>query len=150
MKISVVIPVYNEEATLGDIVAAVLATPYEKELIMVDDCSTDRSAESAMIGDAWAPAEIAAQVESGGVAKARNDTLTTLVLALLAACAFGLTIATLLLLEFLNFLPKGIDTIFFICVVSLGLVVGRALFERILSLPAVYRGEVPVVRHRRV
>lgn len=73
-----------------------------------------------------------------------------LVLALLSACAFGLTIATLLLLEFLNFLPKGIDTVFFICVVALGLVVGRALFERILSLPAVYRGEVPVVRHRRV
>jgi hypothetical protein len=89
--------------------------------------------------------------------KRRHDTEGTspgedaaLVLALLAACAFGLTIATLLLLEFLNFLPKGIDTIFFICVVSLGLVVGRALFERILSLPAVYRGEVPVVRHRRV
>ena len=72
------------------------------------------------------------------------------VLALLAACAFGLTIATLLMLELLEFLPRGIDTIFFICVVALGLVVGRALFERILSLPAVYRGEVPVVRHRRV
>ena len=89
--------------------------------------------------------------------KRRNDIEGTspgedaaLVLSLLAACAFGLTIATLLMLEFLEFLPKGIDTIFFICVVALGLVVGRALFERILSLPAVYRGEVPVVRHRRV
>jgi len=45
MKISVVIPVYNEEATLEKLVAAVLATPYEKELIMVDDCSSDRSRE---------------------------------------------------------------------------------------------------------
>ena len=45
MKISVVIPVYNEENTLGEIVSAVLATPYEKELIMVNDCSSDRSGE---------------------------------------------------------------------------------------------------------
>jgi glycosyltransferase involved in cell wall biosynthesis len=43
MKISVVMPVYNEENTLEEIVAAVLSTPYEKELIMVDDCSHDRS-----------------------------------------------------------------------------------------------------------
>jgi hypothetical protein len=73
-----------------------------------------------------------------------------LVLSLLAAGAFGLAIVTLLLFEVLEFLPDGIDTIVFICVVLLGLVVGRALFERVLSLPAVYRGEVPVVRHRRV
>ena len=44
----------------------------------------------AVIGDAWAPAEIAAQVESGGVAKARNDTLTTLVLAMLAGAFIAL------------------------------------------------------------
>ena len=45
MKLSVVMPVYNEEATLREIVARVLATPQEKELILVDDCSQDRSAE---------------------------------------------------------------------------------------------------------
>ena len=44
MKLSVVIPVYNEERTLRELVAAVQATPYEKELILVDDCSTDGSA----------------------------------------------------------------------------------------------------------
>ncbi len=45
MKLSVVMPVYNEEATLEEIVGRVLATPYEKELVMVDDGSSDRSRE---------------------------------------------------------------------------------------------------------
>jgi glycosyltransferase involved in cell wall biosynthesis len=44
MKLSIVIPVYNEERTLAALVARVLATPYEKELIVVDDASTDGSA----------------------------------------------------------------------------------------------------------
>ena len=43
MKLSVVIPVYNEEETLAEIVSKVQATPWEKELILVDDCSADRS-----------------------------------------------------------------------------------------------------------
>ncbi len=45
MKLSVVMPVYNEEATLEQIVTAVLATRWEKELILVDDGSSDRSRE---------------------------------------------------------------------------------------------------------
>ena len=45
MKLSVVMPVYNEEATLVEIVDRVLATPFEKELILVDDGSKDRSRE---------------------------------------------------------------------------------------------------------
>jgi len=45
LKLSVVMPVYNEERTLREIVAAVLATPFEKELVLVNDCSKDRSAE---------------------------------------------------------------------------------------------------------
>ena len=45
MKLSVVMPVYNEERTLEEIVRRVLATPYEKELILVDDGSRDRSRE---------------------------------------------------------------------------------------------------------
>jgi glycosyltransferase involved in cell wall biosynthesis len=43
MKLSVVIPVYNEERTLEEIVRRVLATPFEKEIILVDDGSKDRS-----------------------------------------------------------------------------------------------------------
>jgi len=45
MKLSIVMPVYNEERTLAEIVERVLATPYEKELVLVDDASADRSRE---------------------------------------------------------------------------------------------------------
>ena len=41
MKLSVVIPIYNEEETLRLILERVRATPYEKEIILVDDCSQD-------------------------------------------------------------------------------------------------------------
>ena len=43
MKVSILRPVYNEEATLEDITRRVMALPIEKELILVDDCSTDRT-----------------------------------------------------------------------------------------------------------
>jgi glycosyltransferase involved in cell wall biosynthesis len=43
MKLSVVMPVYNERATLKEVVARVLAAPMEIELICVDDGSTDGS-----------------------------------------------------------------------------------------------------------
>jgi glycosyltransferase involved in cell wall biosynthesis len=46
MKLSVVIPCYNEEATIESIVRAVRESPYEpKEIIVVDDCSSDASPE---------------------------------------------------------------------------------------------------------
>jgi glycosyltransferase involved in cell wall biosynthesis len=44
MKISVVIPAYNEQNTILDVVARVQATPFEKEIIVVDDASTDLTA----------------------------------------------------------------------------------------------------------
>ena len=40
-KLSIVIPVYNERETIQDILAAVSATPHRKEIIVVDDGSTD-------------------------------------------------------------------------------------------------------------
>ncbi len=46
MKLSVVMPVYNEQATLSEVVSRVLAVPLEIELICVDDGSTDGSRES--------------------------------------------------------------------------------------------------------
>ena len=45
MKLSIVIPVYNEEQTLRELVARVQATPHDKELILVNDCSKDRTPE---------------------------------------------------------------------------------------------------------
>ena len=45
MKLSVVMPVYNEAATIREIVALVLAVPIEKEILIVDDGSTDGTRE---------------------------------------------------------------------------------------------------------
>jgi glycosyltransferase involved in cell wall biosynthesis len=45
MKLSVVMPVYNEQATLQEVIARVLAVPLEIELICIDDGSTDGSRE---------------------------------------------------------------------------------------------------------
>jgi glycosyltransferase involved in cell wall biosynthesis len=45
MKLSVVMPVYNEQATLQQVIARVLAVPLEIELICVDDGSSDGSRE---------------------------------------------------------------------------------------------------------
>jgi len=42
MKLSIVIPCYNEQHTIASLVAAVNAAPYpDKEIIIVDDCSRD-------------------------------------------------------------------------------------------------------------
>ena len=48
MKLSVVIPVYNEEATLGELLNMVVAAPLPKavselEVVTVDDCSSDET-----------------------------------------------------------------------------------------------------------
>jgi len=45
MKISVVIPVFNEEKTIIDIVNKVQNIDIDKEIIIVDDCSTDSTRE---------------------------------------------------------------------------------------------------------
>lgn len=45
MKLSVVMPVYNERATLRQVIPAVLSVPLEIELLCVDDGSTDGSRE---------------------------------------------------------------------------------------------------------
>ena len=41
MKLSVVIPVYNEKRTLSELICRVEAVKLEKEIIIVDDASTD-------------------------------------------------------------------------------------------------------------
>jgi glycosyltransferase involved in cell wall biosynthesis len=45
MKLSVVIPIYNERRTLREIVERVCSVPFEIELLCVDDGSTDGSRE---------------------------------------------------------------------------------------------------------
>lgn len=45
--LSVVVPVYNEEATLAEVVRKLVAVPSLLEIIIVDDCSTDGTGEVA-------------------------------------------------------------------------------------------------------
>ena len=45
LKLSIVIPVYNERETLETVVAKVNAVDYEKEIILIDDFSTDGTRE---------------------------------------------------------------------------------------------------------
>jgi len=45
VKLSVLVPVYNEEQTLEEVVRRVCAFPVAKEIILVDDGSKDRSRE---------------------------------------------------------------------------------------------------------
>ena len=44
-KLSVVIPVYNEKATIREIIERVFSTAYDKEVIVVDDGSSDGTTE---------------------------------------------------------------------------------------------------------
>ncbi len=43
--LSVVMPAYNEEDTIAEIVGLVLASPYTAELLIIDDASSDRTVE---------------------------------------------------------------------------------------------------------
>jgi glycosyltransferase involved in cell wall biosynthesis len=43
LRVSVVIPCFNEHKTINDLIDRVQAVPVDKEVIVVDDCSTDGS-----------------------------------------------------------------------------------------------------------
>jgi glycosyltransferase involved in cell wall biosynthesis len=45
MKLSIVVPAYNEAGTIHDMLRRVLDTPYDKQIIVVDDGSTDGTRE---------------------------------------------------------------------------------------------------------
>src|SRR5258707_5303331 len=63
-KVSIVIPVYNEKGTIDEILRRVLDTAVRKEVILVDDCSTDGTRQilenmqaRQANGEAFAPAQ---------------------------------------------------------------------------------------------
>jgi glycosyltransferase involved in cell wall biosynthesis len=45
VKLSIIVPVYNEKQTILTILKRIESTPYEKEIIVVDDFSTDGTRE---------------------------------------------------------------------------------------------------------
>jgi glycosyltransferase involved in cell wall biosynthesis len=53
VKLSVIIPVYNERDTVAETIARVRASPVPKEIIVVDDASSDGTAEAiaSLAGD---------------------------------------------------------------------------------------------------
>ena len=44
-RLSVIVPVFNEERTVGEILRRVLAVPVDLEIVIVDDASTDGTAD---------------------------------------------------------------------------------------------------------
>lgn len=45
MRISVIVPVFNERQSILEVIRRVEEAPFEKEIIIVDDCSTDGTAD---------------------------------------------------------------------------------------------------------
>src|SRR5229473_3128504 len=73
-KLSIVIPVYNEKATVEEIFRRVLETPSRKEVIVVDDCSTDGTRQILeSMAQRHASGEAAAPAHDGGDAVELGD-----------------------------------------------------------------------------
>lgn len=62
MKVAAIIPAYNEEPTVGNVVRAVIESGVAHEVIVVDDGSEDRTAEVAR----WAGARVVSLPENRG------------------------------------------------------------------------------------
>ncbi|MDO8530732.1 MAG: glycosyltransferase, partial [Dehalococcoidia bacterium] len=45
MKLSILVPVYNERATIRNVLTRLEQVPYDKEIIAIDDCSTDGTSD---------------------------------------------------------------------------------------------------------
>lgn len=73
-KVSIVVPVYNAEKYLEETVESVRKQTYENwELLLVDDCSSDKSAEvMKRLAERDARIRPVFQPQNGGAAKARN------------------------------------------------------------------------------
>jgi len=65
--LSVVVPVYNEQATLAEVVRKLLSVPFLLEIIIVDDCSTDGTRELAQqLAERHAPVRLIQHERNAG------------------------------------------------------------------------------------
>lgn len=81
--LSVIVPVFDERATIGELIRRVRAAPYDKQIIVVDDGSRDGTAE--ILSDLVAAGEIELVTHSrnlgkgaavrSGLARARGDVI---------------------------------------------------------------------------
>jgi glycosyltransferase involved in cell wall biosynthesis len=77
VRLSVLIPVYNERNTIETILDRVHATPIRKEIICVDDCSTDGTRERLVeLHAAGYIDQLILQQQNGGKGKAIRTALT--------------------------------------------------------------------------
>ena len=75
--LSVVVPVYNEEATLAEIVRRLLTVPHLLEIIIVDDCSTDQTPQIArQLAETYPQVRVARQRRNSGKTAALKTGLT--------------------------------------------------------------------------
>jgi glycosyltransferase involved in cell wall biosynthesis len=76
MKLSIIIPCYNEVNTIGAIVDAVRGSPWpDKEIIVVDDCSNDGTRQK--LENEIEPAGVVAKVFYHGVNQGKGAALRT-------------------------------------------------------------------------
>jgi glycosyltransferase involved in cell wall biosynthesis len=86
-----VIPAYNEEKTLGDVLAVLRAVPLIDQVFVISDGSTDRTAEVARAGGAIC-VELKENVGKGGALKVGVDQAEADVYLFLDADLIGLTV----------------------------------------------------------
>src|SRR5205085_7814671 len=71
--VTVIIPTYNRRRWIGECLDSVRAQTYPRvETLVVDDCSTDGTAEWLRSDPRYAFARVRRQPENGGAARARN------------------------------------------------------------------------------
>ncbi len=91
MEIAVIIPAYNEEKTIGNVLTVLQGSDLVEEIIVVSDGSEDRTVEAASAFDGVKMIELLENRGKGGAVKAGLDRCTADVILILDADLIGLT-----------------------------------------------------------